>query len=74
MVNISVVRDIDVSNYSNAWGAISMNIYYVYAYLRKSNLTPYYITLSKMKAAATLREAKKKQEKLTTSFGLNHSH
>ena len=44
MINKSVVRGIGVPNYSNAFkGAISMTIYYVYAYLRESNNTPYYI-------------------------------
>jgi hypothetical protein len=44
MVNNSVVRGIGVPNYStDQEGSYSMNIYYVYAYIRKSNLTPYYI-------------------------------
>ena len=50
IINISVVRGIDVPNYSIAYGSNSMNTYlndvhkhYVYAYLRESNHTPYYI-------------------------------
>jgi len=42
-LNISVVRGIGVPNYPNVRGDISMNIYYVYAYLRKSDNTPFYI-------------------------------
>lgn len=42
-INKDVVHEIGVSNYSNAWESISMTIYYVYAYLRKSDNTPYYI-------------------------------
>ena len=34
---------LETSNYSIAKGSNSMNIYYVYAYLRKKDLTPYYI-------------------------------
>ena len=43
MLNKVVVRGGEIPNYSNAWESISMFIYYVYAYLRKSNNTPYYI-------------------------------
>lgn len=43
MLNKSVVRGGEIPNYSNAYRSISMFIYYVYAYLRKSNNTPYYI-------------------------------
>jgi len=48
-INNSVVRGIDVPNYSNVLEDISMNIYYVYAYLRNKDSitaiagTPYYI-------------------------------
>jgi hypothetical protein len=48
MVNKSVDRDTGISTDSNSYkGTISMNTYqlkfYVYAYLRKKELTPYYI-------------------------------
>jgi hypothetical protein len=52
MINISADRDVGTSNCSNVWKDISMYIYsksnpppgfYIYAYLRKSNNTIYYI-------------------------------
>lgn len=42
MINKSVVRDTSISNYSMVLEYNSMNIYYVYEYLRE-DMTPYYV-------------------------------